>query len=130
MLKRVVVGVVVVLMGAAMLAPSKVLALKKKDIVSKVYCDCICSVKTAEGTTLESKKFLAPGGDGTKCSNFDNTKCRMKEGTGKLSKCESLVERGGLKRVSPGVQPLAPVAPKSVAPKSVAPSSQPLAPVQ
>jgi len=130
MLKRVVVGVAVILVSAAMLAPSKVLALKKKTIISKVYCRCICLVKTEEGITLESKTFLAPGGDGTRCSSFDTTKCQMKEGTGKLSGCESIVRRGGPKRVSPEAQPLAPVAPKSVAPKSVAPSVQPLAPVQ
>ena len=130
MLKRVVVGVAVILVGAVMLAPSKVLALKKKDIVSKVFCECQCWVITEDEVFLTSKKFLAPGGDGTKCSNFDKTKCRTKEGTGALRGCESLVERGGPKRVSPEAQPLAPVAPKSVAPKSVAPSVQPLAPVQ
>ncbi len=128
MLKRVVVGVAVILVGAAMLAPSKVLAAKKKIIPNKAYCECQCYVRTDEGTTITKKKFTPLGG--ANCSAYNEIKCRTKKGDGKLFDCEEIVERAGSRRVAPGLQPLAPVAPKSVAPKSVAPSDQPLAPVQ
>ena len=115
MLNRVVVGVAVILVGAAMLAPSKVLALKKKDIISKVYCLCLCTMSTEDGIKMSDKTFLAPEGDPKRCSSFDTTGCKTKidgeDQYGELSLCNSLVERGGPKRVSPGAQPLAPVAP-------------------
>jgi hypothetical protein len=132
MLKRVVVGVAAILVSVAILAPSKLQAAKKKPIISKVYCECKCYyIDPDEGIKISVKTFSAPGNDGNKCPNYNETKCRTDGNDGELDKCEGIVERvDGNAGVAPKAQPLAPVAPKSVAPKRVAPSNQPLAPVQ
>jgi hypothetical protein len=132
MLKRVVVGVALIFVSAAMLAPSEPLAADDKPELSKIYCECKCYyIDPDEGIKISVKKFSAPNNDGRLCYSYNESKCREDGNDGELGKCESIVERvGGNAGVAPKAQPLAPVAPKSVAPKRVAPRNQPLAPVQ
>lgn len=131
MVKYLVGGVALIVVAAAMLAPSKLQAAKKKPTISKVYCECKCYyIDDETGHKISVKTFSAPGNDGTQCYKYNETKCRTDGHDGELDKCEGIVERGGTRRVAPEAQPLAPVAPKNVSPKPVGPSNQRLTPVQ
>ena len=84
--------------------------------VSTVYCDCVCRGMVTTGNSVSfinaTRRFAAPGGDGTRCAGQSGASCTIGNPpvTGSLSGCRAHVER---RSGSAGIaaQPGAPRAP-------------------